>query len=207
MADNVMFNQDQIEFLQEAMNIAYGRGTAAIADIIESFAKMAVPEIKIIEAKSIKSFLANKNFDNQKIFLITQNLNGDIIGENIFLMGEESAIKLADEFKLKNSVNETLLSGIISEIANILSTTTIGQLAEMLGSESYFEPPEVKVLDSLDKIDENSFIEYKQIIAISTILEFEEQKIYGRLMLLITEDSVEWMQRAIDSVIGEMEDV
>jgi len=206
MSDStVMFDEDEIEFLQEAMNIAYGRGTAAIADIIESFAKMSIPEITIIDTRSLKKYLKNRNFEEQKVFLVTQTLNGDIIGENIFLMGEKSARKLADEFKLKKDVDETLLSGIISEIANILSTTVIGQLAEMLNSESFFEPPEVKVLESLDNLDEDSFIEYKQIIAISTVLEFEEQKIYGRLMLLITEDSVTWMQKAINAILGDFD--
>jgi len=203
--NTVMFNEDEIEFLQEAMNIAYGRGTAAIADIIESFAKMSIPEITIIDTRSLKEYLENKNFEEQKVFLVTQTLNGDIIGENIFLMGEKSARKLADEFKLKKDVDETMLSGIISEIANILSTTVIGQLAEMLNSESFFEPPEVKVLESLNDLDEDSFIEYKQIIAISTVLEFEEQKIYGRLMLLITEDSVTWMQKAINAILGDFD--
>ena len=199
----IIFTDEQKEYLQEIMNIAYGRGTAAIADIIESFAKMAIPQITILKATQLKEYLLTDEYKDQKCFLSTQVLNGDIFGENLFIMNEDSAKKLAHEFKIHTDITETILSSIVLEITNILSTTTIGKLAEELGTESYFEPPKIQTLENSTQLDETSFLDYKQVIAISTVLEFEQQKIYGKLMLLVTDDSILWIQEAIDKIIAE----
>ena len=116
-------------------------------------------------------------------------------------MNQESAEKLADVFKLKTNIIDRVLSSIVLEITNILSSTTLGQLAEELETEVYFEPPLIKTVERLSELDGNYFTNYKQVIVISTQLKFKEQHIDGKLMLLITNESVQWIQKALDKLI------
>jgi chemotaxis protein CheC len=201
--DIIEFNDEQKEYLQELMNISYGKGTAAIADTIESFATMEIPKIEIFNANILKDYLISQEDIEQRCYLATQVLNGDIIGENLFIMNQNSAQKLADVFKIKTNLTQNVLSGIVLEITNILSATTIGKLAEELGTEVYFEPPLIKIVESTTEIDKDYFSNYNQVIVISTKLKFEEQHIAGKLMLLITNESVLWIRKALDKLIEE----
>lgn len=203
MNKELEFTEIEKEIFQELMNIAYGKGTAAIADIIESFATLAIPQIDILTAETLVSYLSKDGYINKKCYIATQVLNGDINGESLFMMDDESTKKLATEFKLHKNMEESILSSIVLEIANILSITTVGELAQSLNTEAYFEPPNIQLIGSLNEFDHSNFTNYEQIIAISTILQFDEQNIHGKLMLLITDQSIEWLKMALERIAKE----
>lgn len=203
MNEELIFTEIEKEILQELMNISYGKGTAAIADIIESFATLAIPQINILTPDNLIDYLSVGTNKDDKCYISTQVLNGDINGESLFMMDEESTKKLAIEFKLHSNMEDSIFSSIVLEIANILSITTIGELAQELKTEAHFEPPNIQLVGSLDKFDHSYFTSYQQIIAISTVLQFDEQNIHGKLVLLITDQSIEWLKSALAKIAKE----
>lgn len=203
MNKELEFTELEKEILQELMNIAYGKGTAAIADIIDSFATLAIPQIDILTPENLIDYLSKDGYEKSKCYIATQVLNGDINGESLFMMDEESTKKLAIEFKLHTNIEDSILSSIVLEIANILSITTVGELAQSLKTEAYFEPPSIQLIGSLNAFDHSYFTNYQQIIAISTVLQFNEQNIHGKLMLLITDQSIEWLKMALERIAKE----
>jgi chemotaxis protein CheC len=200
----IELNEDERDCLQELMNVAYGSATATISEILDAFATLNVPKIQIIPATELKTYLKDKLLIKDEQFVATQILNGDISGENLFLINKSSAINLAYEFDLDNEeINDNELFDIVLEITNILSSTTIGKLAKELDTTVSFEPPSIQKIDSIDNLDNKFLEQYQQIIIISTELEFKDQKISAELLILTKDDSILWLKNALNKILDE----
>ena len=204
MKNLVELNEDEKDCLQELMNIAYGSATAAISEILDAFATLNIPNIQIIPAKSLKTYLKEELKLKNEQYVSTQLLNGSIAGENLFLMNSQSATNLAREFDVpEGEINDNELFDIVLEITNILSSATIGRLAQELDTVVSFEPPSIQKIESVDKLDNNLLNHYEQIIIISTDLSFEDQKIHAEFLLLTKDESIFWLKEALNKILDE----
>ncbi len=207
MINNIEFDENERDCLQELMNIAYGSATASISEILNAFATLNVPDIKIVKPKELKPYLVNNLGVDTKSeqFIATQLINGDLAGENLFILDNQSAINLAHEFDLEDDeINDDELFDIVLEVTNILSSSMIGKLTDELGTTVSFAPPSVQKIDSIEKIDNRSVNEYNQIIIISTELMFSKQKIRGEILLLTKDESIVWMKEALNKILDEL---
>ena len=83
---NIELTEDEKDCLQELMNVAYGSATAAITEIFDAFAKLSIPTIQIINAVDLKDYLAKElNFKDEH-FVASQQINGPLSGENMFII-------------------------------------------------------------------------------------------------------------------------
>lgn len=204
MQSDTELNIEELDCLQELMNIAYGSATASITAILDSFATLQVPRIQIVPAKDLKNYLKN-NFDFDSEHLVsTQIINGKFSGENLFLINTPSAMNLAREFGLEEEdININELFDIVLEITNILSSSTIGRLAEELQTNVSFEPPSIQKIESIDKFNNTYSQEYQKIIIISSVLEFEEHSIRAELLILTKDNSVQWLKEALNNILEQ----
>ena len=204
MFSNAILDSDEKDCLQELMNISYGAATAAITQIVNKFATLNIPKIEIVNAIEFREYL-NKRFNrNSSYFVCSQLLNGNIAGENMFIMDDESIYNLAKEFGLDESeINEDELKDIMLEISNIISTTTISKLCELLDSSVIFSPPSISIVSSMEKYENKYEAEYQHIIIIATELLFEDQNIHGELIILSKDDSILFIKDAIKKILDE----
>lgn len=202
--NNISLNEDEKDCLQELMNIAYGSASSAIADIIDAFATLAIPNINIIKVSELKSYL-DKQLKNQEHFVSSQLINGDFRGENLFIIDRPSALNLSEEFDLINDENlsDEEICDIILEITNILSSTTISSLIKEMDSYASFSPPSITLINNASQLEDNLIEQYQQVIIISTELNFLDQNIYGHLLMLATDDSILHIKRTINKILDE----
>ena len=204
MIKDISLNEDEKDCLQELMNIAYGSASSAIADIIDAFATLAIPNINIINVNELKPYL-DKQLKNQEHFVSSQLINGDFQGENLFIIDRPSALNLSEEFDLINDENlsDEEICDIILEITNILSSTTISSLIKEMDSYASFSPPSITQINSASQLEDNLIEQYQQVIIISTELNFSEQNIYGHLLMLATDESILHIKRTINKILDE----
>ena len=204
MLSNTILDSDEKDCLQELMNISYGVATAAITQIVNKFGTLNIPKIEIVNAVEFREYL-NKRFNrNSSYFVCSQLLNGHIAGENMFIMDDESIYNLTKEFGLDESeINEDELKDIMLEISNIISTTTISKLCELLDSSVIFSPPSISIVSSMEKYENKYEAEYQHIIIIATELLFEDQNIHGELIILSKDDSILFIKEAIKKILDE----
>jgi len=200
-------NEDERDCLQELMNVAYGSATAAISQIIDAFATLKIPMIKIVQPNELKNYLSDQLHIKDSQFIATQLIDGDISGESLFMIDTSSATNLTYEFNKAEEPIQTLsdndISEVVLEITNILSSATIGKLSEQLNTSVSFSPPTLQKIESLDALDNRFINNYQQIIIISTELEFEVQKIRGELLILTKDESLVWIQGALNRILEE----
>ncbi|MEA3554808.1 MAG: chemotaxis protein CheC [Campylobacterota bacterium] len=206
MSKEIKFNEDQLDCFCELINISYGTATASISDMLNSFATLKVPKIKILPSSELKTYLLDRVNKNDEQFVATQHLVGDILGENLFLIDKSSAINLAKGFEIENNEinNDDVISDIVLEVINILSSTALRKLSEELRLTVFVEPPIIEKIDSITNLDNSFLEEYQQIIIISSSIEFKEQNIEASFMLLTKDESILLIQSSINKILEKL---
>lgn len=200
----IILNEDERDCLQELMNIAYGSATAAITEIIDAFATLSIPHIQIIDSSELEKHLGDFVQEDLIYFNSTQQFNGKISGENLFLIDKDSTKNIGFKFGLEeDEMDDNELADIVLEITNILSSSTISQLSSEMNIPITFSPPSVEVLNKLNEMDNTYLHKYQKVIIISTELNFEDQNIKGELLILTTDNSILVIKEAINKILDE----
>ena len=204
MKHNITLNEDEKDCLQELMNVAYGSATAAISEILHAFAKLSIPKIQIINANELKSYLSKElNLDVPHLVSL-QQINGILCGENMFVIDKQSAKNIAYKFGLEeDEVNDEEIADVVLEITNILSSSTISQLAEDIDTNVSFSAPTIKTLTSIDQLKNIFITEYEKVIIISTQLKFEDLDINAELFIFTTDKSILYIKEKLNKILDE----
>lgn len=204
MANELVLNEDEKDCLQELMNISYGSATAAIAEIIDKFATLNIPSIETLSISEFKKHLSTKLNSNSTQYVTNQLISGSLSGETMFIMNEESTFNLASEFDLDDEeMDEDELKDVVLEISNIITSTTLGKLAELVETTISFSPPSINIIKSFDDLDDHYTNEYSHIIIISTDIKFEEQNIKGELLILSKDNAIIYLKDALNKMLDE----
>jgi len=204
MSEHLSLNEDERDCLQELMNISYGSATAAIAEIIDKFATLSIPNIKTATLDEFKEYLQNKIDHKSSHYVTSQLINGTICGETMFVIDEESTINLGSEFDLEeDELVEDELKDVVLEISNIITSTTLSKFSELIDASITFSPPSIKILHSVGEFHENYANEYSHIIIISTDIIFDDQNINGELLILSKDESILYMKDALNKILEE----
>ena len=204
MKSDIVLTEDEKDCLQELMNVAYGSATAAITEILDAFAKLSIPKIQIINANDLKAYLSKElNLDVEHLVSL-QQINGTLCGENMFVIDKQSAKNIAYKFGLdENEVNDEEIADVVLEITNILSSSTISQLAEDMETNVSFSAPTVKKITSIDELKNLFISKYEKVIIISTQLIFEDLDINAELFIFTTDNSILYIKEKLKKILDE----
>ena len=205
MKSNITLTEDEKDCLQELMNVAYGSATAAITEILDAFAKLSIPKIQIINASELKTYLSNELNLEVEHLVSLQQINGTLCGENMFVIDKESAKNIAYKFGLEeDEVNDEEIADVVLEITNILSSSTISQLAEDMETNVSFSAPTVKTITSIDELKNLFISKYEKVIIISTQLIFEDLDINAELFIFTTDNSILYIKEKLNKILDEL---
>ncbi|MBU0680366.1 MAG: chemotaxis protein CheX [Proteobacteria bacterium] len=202
-----MINEELQEVLSELINIAFGSATATIADLFDNFATLHIPDISFIALADLDQFIL-KDFNYQEIYTSTQQFKGRFQGEIVFAMDKDSAqnmqriIFAEDDPELDGLQNVDELKQSILEIANILGSSCIGKLAELLSTNVTFAPPSIEFSQNLIKDSDN--MAYNHVIVISTVLDFKDMEFLGKLFIMFTDEMFAWLEAALEEYMDNL---
>jgi len=188
--------EDEKDVLQELMNVAYGNATAVVADMIDAFASLSIPNITIMRVDEL--LLTFRELKNTSYFFASQSFNGEFSGESAFFLNQESADNLAKHLELE-SIED--LDDAILELTNVLTSSLTTKLAQEMQTEVSFSLPSVSKVakDNMDEIQ--NFQHYSQVIVIDTDLNFEDQKINGKIFILTKDESILWLKTKLNTIL------
>jgi chemotaxis protein CheC len=201
----IIFDEDEQDFLQELLNISFGAATAIISNMLETFATLHIPQIKLLDVEEIQEYINNKFENNNEYFVFSQQFRGDMEGESIFISNFNSVKHLSvimnDEDEDTEDVEEII--DLSSELMNIINSATIKDMAKHLGEEVFFAQPSVKNVKSNDIVKSTNLVEYRTVIVVSTVLDFEKENIKGTLYILLKPKTIELIKKAAQEFFEE----
>lgn len=199
MNDIVGLSEDEKDFLREFMNIAYGNATAVVAEMLDAFASLSIPEIDIMRSSELLEKF--KGLDDIPYYFSTQPFHGEFAGEIVFFLDDDSANNLATHLELEDASD---MDDAVMELTNVLTSSLVSRLAQEMGSEVSFSVPKIAHL-LLSNVGKNeTFSRYDQIIVIQTDLVFEDQKIKGEIFILTKDESISWIKTSIQNLLDTL---
>jgi len=189
-------SEDEKDVLQELMNVAYGNATAVVADMLDAFASLSIPKIRVVTTTELLSTFAQ--LKSESYFFATQSFSGEFSGESAFFINQDSANNLAKHLELEN---EEDLDDAILELTNVLTSSLTTKLSQEMDTEVSFSLPSLLKVSNTTIQETVTFKQYSQVIVIDTDLNFQDQKIHGKIFILTKDESIQWLKTKLNSIL------
>jgi len=201
----IKFSEDEVDVLKEIVNISYGMATSLITNAAGNHVKLSVPEITVTAIAEIQTQLNKIPVDINNCFVANQKFKGAYIGESLFIVDSASSANFAS-LMLDEPAEDLLEDDIKScalELSNILTSVSIGKLAELLSSHMSFSAPNLVNSNFEDLVTSYQNNTFTQFFMIKTWLSGQEKDVVGYLVIFINEESFDYLQKTIESFINE----
>jgi len=193
------FTEDENDVLQELMNVAYGSATAVVAEMLEAFATLSIPNIHVMPVSELLQTF--ENLKTKSYFFSTQAFAGEFSGESAFFIDEVSAKNLAKHLEVESDED---LDDAILELTNVLTSTLTTKLAQEMQTQVSFSLPSISHVPLAEITDVDTFKSYSQVIVIDTQLIFEDQKINGEIFILTKDESIQWLKQKLNYILDQL---
>lgn len=192
---NILLNEDETDVVEELMNLSFGYATAAISDLMDSFATLHVPHIVTVDINDAKKII-NEKFSHEEKFILTNQLfKGDFEGEIVFVMSDSSIHSLASS--LGEDVDDDHFDTLV-ELTNLVTSASLKQFANYLHTNIMLLEPTIELIQGNQIINQGNIDFYKKTILIDTVLEFESENIKGYMFFLINEEVFQTLKEKIN---------
>ena len=144
-----IITKDEIDILQEIMNIAFGKASADLAEYIDIFIKLSVPDVRIAQASQLYSYFTEMTKGHERVSIVEQKFWGKFSGYAllIFPSGADSELitilTCEDPELFRDEPIDELAKGTLMEVGNIVVGACVGKIAEILNDVMAYSPPVV----------------------------------------------------------------
>lgn len=197
-------NEDQIDCLGELINVAYGKATARLADIMGAFATMRPPQIAVIDRERFREILRQACSPTSSCYLARQIFRGDVSGEVVFLLDEISATNITDYLQTQLGPDDTDQDDVLLELGNIVTAAMMRELSLQMEAQISLGEPELNRLNAQSTDQSPASGAFDHVIKIETVIEFAEQQVRGRIFILTHGQCFEWIRQALDRVLNDL---
>jgi chemotaxis protein CheC len=204
-----LFTELEIDALQEVMNISFGRAAADLAEVIDIFIKLNIPNIKIIKVKELAGYINSEIKDFDTCSIVEQNYHGDFSGIAflIFPYGiEKEFISYFHDSHIREFESDELVElekEVLMEVGNILIGACIGKIFELLNNSVTYLPPRAIIGDNFQDIFiKGHFHDNDVAITLKTYFSFEDRGVTGYMFLINNTDSLPYLKNALSKFLG-----
>lgn len=141
-------SDEEKDILQEIMNIAFGKAAADLAEVINIFVVLSVPDIQMLRAQDLPEYLKKQVSAYDRLTIVEQNFWGEFKGSAFLAFQASAGRELVSIFgdgteDLGSESTYGLEKETLMEVGNILIGACVGKLSELLGDSVTYSPPPV----------------------------------------------------------------
>ncbi len=204
-----VFSDQEKDILQEIMNIAFGNAAADLSEIIDIYVELTAPKVRLIGAAEIPGHISERmRLGDDGTTLVVQNFWGNFNGMGLLVLPENAGMGLIRVMQDLDGDEDRPLANqereILMEVGNILIGACVGKICELLDTFVTYTPPRI-VSEAgrggrsfLDSLEEDRFA-----ILLETVFRFESVDINGQLLLITSQDAIEWLRKALNAFMEQ----
>lgn len=204
MSFTLEFSEDQLDALRELFNISIGSASAVVAEMMEVFVVMRVPELTLIPLDQLGSYLEARTEPDTHYYLSSQIFSGEFYGESIFYVGREEAGNLAVHLEGRDAAaDEEVTIDVFMELANIVATGFLKKLGTLLTSDITLSPPAFEERTGNGLVEMGRGGTRSQVIVADVGIDLESTNLRASFFLLARQEAHQTLQIALDRFIEE----
>ncbi|MBY0446323.1 MAG: chemotaxis protein CheC [Burkholderiales bacterium] len=204
MNEELFLTEDQTDALQEITNIAMGRAGAQLAQILDTFIKLSVPRINIIQSSSISSNMLNMIGAKSAATAIRQSFNGSLSGEAMVVYDQHGCRNLADLMGYDGIIDRTAERELLLDVGNVLIGACLNGVADLLGASLVFSAPTIMAENvEVDQLINTKHLTWNYALLVEVHFTLEIRDFTCHLLTLMPEESILRLQLAIDAFMDD----
>lgn len=206
-----IFSDNEKDILQEIMNIAFGNAAADLSEVIDIYVELSAPEVHLVNMTEIPAYIAERmQLNAASTSLVVQNFWGNFNGMGLLVLPDHAGmglIRVLQDLDGEEEGDRPMIlqeKEILMEVGNILIGACVGKICELLDTFVTYTPPRT-VSEAgrdgrsfLDSLDEN-----RSAIVLETVFRFESVDINGQLLLVTSQDAIEWLRKALNAFLEQ----
>jgi chemotaxis protein CheC len=195
---------NQLDALAEFINVGVGRAASALNDLISSHVELSVPQIHVLTLDELPRALGG--MEQEVVSSVQMNFRGSLDGSAFLIFPQASALKLVtlltgDEARPDDL--DTIRSGALTEVGNILINSVVGTLSNVLARPLHYSLPVYAEEPVVGLLTARRPEERTLILLAKTSFVTRQMQIEGNLLLLFEVKSFDSLLSAIASGWGE----
>ena len=206
-----MITSEETDLLQEIMNIAFGRAAADLAEFIDIFVVLSVPQIKLLQIYDLPKHLHDEIQQADKVSVVQQSFWGKFKGNAFLVFPAGSGKRIVSLFDVENKFFQMepsveMEKDTFLEVGNILISACIGKIAELLGDVITYSPPRVVIDQSLRGVVYDNMNDPDNLaIVLRTVFEFNQKNVSGYMFIITKQESFAWLKAALHRFLAQYE--
>ncbi len=209
----IIINGEELDILQEVMNIAFGKASADLAEVIDIYVVLSIPDIKLLKTADVPKYIEDEISDLDNISVIKQSYTGKFHGTALLLFPGGAGKKLFSLFDdgsktdlEREDFSVVLEKETLLEVGNILIGASVSKVAELLDDVVSYRPPKIVVESKPGDIVDWDLAEPEgAAILMRTVFSFDEGNIGGLLFLIPSYKSFEWLKKSLYAFLEQYE--
>ncbi|NHQ85172.1 hypothetical protein HA050_03485 [Iodobacter sp. HSC-16F04] len=205
MNEELFLTEEQTDALQEITNIAMGRAGAQLAQILDTFIKLSVPRINIIQSSSVSRNILNMIGSKSAATAIRQSFNGSLSGEAMVVYDQHGCRNLADLMGYDGVIDRTSERELLLDVGNVLVGACLNGVADLLGASLVYSAPTIMAENvEVDKLINIKQITWNYALLVEVHFTLEIRDFTCHLLTLMPEESILRLQLAIDAFMEKI---
>lgn len=209
----IIISDEELDILQEVMNIAFGKASADLAEVIDIYVVLSIPNIRLLKTPEVPAFIEAEIDNLENISVIKQSYTGKFHGTALLFFPGGAGKKLFSLFDNGaaprpegEEVSVVLEKETLLEVGNILIGASVSKVAELLDDVVSYRPPRI-IIESRpgDIVDWDLAEPDAPAILMRTVFTFENRDISGLLFLIPSYKSFEWLKKALHAFLEQYE--
>lgn len=207
--EEALLKEDEQELLQEIMNIAFGQAASDLAEMVDIFVVLSIPEVRLIEVTELPDYLVETMGGPARFSLVEQPFWGPFNGSGYLLIPsgvtrELVAILGNQKFESTQGLSLKVLEmESLQEVGNILIGACIGKVAELLEAEVTYSPPTVaQEFVTGEAIPKDTWGPHSTAIVLKTLFRFSGRNVSGLILIVTSQNSLQWLKKALAEFLG-----
>ncbi len=184
---------DKLDAYREMANVAMGQAGEKLAQLLDVFIELPIPNVNIIESTELHMAIAEIH-KNDSISAVSQGfISAGINGEALLLFNDANFDNMVKLLKYGNKANsEQIELEALMDISNILIGACLHALSEQLHVRFGQNHPMILGRHcGLESLLESNVSRWNKVVAIEIAYSIENQDIHFDLMLLFPDKAME----------------
>ncbi|WP_191602004.1 response regulator [Marinomonas algicola] len=190
--------------LQEVSNIAMGNAASVLADMLNVFVKLPVPNVNMLEASELQMALSYGEKDNQCSAVSQGYVGSGIAFEALLIFSDSSFPDMAKLLNYSDELDRDAEVELLMDVSSVLIGPFMSALGRQLNIDfSHSHPVLLGQHVPIQDLINVKRAHWKRTLAVEIVYEVENYQISCDLMLLFTEDSVGVLEKLLSYLAEE----
>jgi len=190
------------DYLQEIANVAMGRSSDLLARLLRVFVKQPIPRVEMIARSELSMAISAAQADSSYSAVCQGFTGAGIAGEALLLFADASFNDMAELLHYDDLDTESLQVEVLMDMSSILFGAFLKGIGDQLDLKLGLGHPTVlgqhrQISDLL----EHHSTRQEKLLCIEISYELEDRDISCDMLVLLTEDSVPFLEKRLEYLV------